>query len=138
MKIGLALLLLFPAALFSQDINFNTGVHLINEDDTTYTVVYREYTLTTRICQCIKPTPTMKNGLVPASMREAIPGWSILSTKAQGRWSEITATIAPHTTVSCLGVNLGSLTVEGVGNTAGLYDQLVVIKNGKLVKKPLG
>ncbi len=125
---------LFISALSAQ--SFQNGVHLRNDDDVPRTVVYREYVLTTRICFCDKPTPTMKNGLAPASLREGIEGFTIVSQKVLNIGeSEVTAVIAPHKTVWCLSAStIFSIRIDGTtkDELKGVADKTIVIKNGKL------
>jgi hypothetical protein len=122
--------------LYSQE--FSNGTHLINNDDKTYTIKYTEYTLSTRICNCIKPTPKIKNGLVAASMRNDVSGFHIISridTSMIGG-SEITAIIDPNTTINCLSVNMASLEIAGIGKIASASGKTIIINNGKIAMIP--
>jgi hypothetical protein len=128
--IGFALL---QAALFAAP-DFSDGVHFINKDNKSYTIVYSAYSLTTRICHCRKPTPTIKNGLAPAYERNAPKGFRIVSKKDGKKpgMVEITAVVEPHTSAFCLSASLASLEIKGLSKMKNLKDKTVVIHSGKV------
>jgi hypothetical protein len=135
-KYSCIIFFLLTSCLYSQ--GFRNGAHLINNDDKSYTIKYTEYTLSTRICNCTKPTPNIKNGLVAASMRNEIKGFHIISSidTSMIGGTEITASIAPNTKIHCLSVNMASLEIAGIGNIESPSDKTIIITNGKITVIP--
>lgn len=131
-KYSCFILFFLTTLLYSQE--YRNGTHLINNDDKSYTIKYTEYTLSTRICNCTKPTPKIKNGLVAASMRNDIKGFhiiSIIDTSMIGG-TEITASIAPNAKIYCLSVNIASLEIVGIGSIASPSNKTIIISDGKI------
>jgi hypothetical protein len=133
--IGILPLLMIPFMISSQ--NFYNGVHISNRDNQKYTITYIESgTLSTRICSCIKPTASMKNGLVPARMRTNVKGFKVLRIKELPDFrTEITAVIDPLTSVDCLAVQADFITVEGIGTFKITKSQSIIINYHKVIMK---
>jgi hypothetical protein len=130
----------FPVLMFfillfvpASSAEFRNGSCLINSDNTEYTFTYEDYPLTTRICSCVKPTPTMKNGLAPAYYRNSIKGFKIINKKEINMTREIiTAVIQPNTTVRCLTVLGTKITLNNSASIEVQDGKTAVIQNGKL------
>ncbi len=129
--------IIFPLTTLLYSQNFSNGTHLVNNDDKAYTIKYTEFTFSTRICNCKKPTPKMKNGLVSAYMRNNVKGFHIISKKDAPDIAgiEVTAIIDPHTRINCLGVNLRSLEIIGIGKISSVSDRTIVITKGKVTSQ---
>ncbi len=116
-------------------LEFENGVHLINEDNISYKIVYTNTILTTTICFVSKPAYTIKNGLAPARLR-TVKGFKILSEEKSGfNSSKITAIIGPQTTVNCLCVRSCSIDIIDTAKINSLNGKTVIIKNEKLTIK---
>ncbi len=133
-KNPLFLSILFSSALTAQE--FKTGVHLINRDKVSHTIVYTEsMSPSSKICFVKKSTKAMKNGIVPVSLRENVKGFRILSRENDSKKFQTitTAVIEAGTTLSCLSMELDSLTFGKEGWNQKIKDQTLIIENGSLM-----
>lgn len=111
---------------------FSNGVHLVNEDTTSYQFRYFPQTMSTRICFVSEPTETIKRGLAPLFTRRnnnLIPNDSIPG--------EMIGTIAPNSVINCLSAVGTTIVIDGYGeitleNGTELYiksESIVLLKN---------
>lgn len=124
----------FPTGLiFPASSNFSNGAHLINADNVPHTVTFTDRVLTTRICNCVRPTKSMRNGIVSVYGRGQIKGFMII--RMENKFPEdmrITGIILPGAIISCISTGSTNLSVDwgkpvliGDGKTA-------VIRDGKI------
>jgi len=113
---------------------FENGVHLINEDAVEHTVIYTESILpSTRICRCVTPTESMKNGLNPVHFRTNVKGFTVIRIhKKDNLTQEVTARIAPHAKIFCLSLSIESFHISGTGNLKLIRNGTIFISNGKI------
>lgn len=126
--------ILFSSALSAQE--FRTGVHLINRDRVSHEIVYTESMVpSSKICFVKKSTKTMKNGIVPIPLRENVKGFRILSRENDSqKFQTVTkAVINAETVVSCLSMELDSITFEKKTWNQTVKDRTLIIENGELV-----
>jgi hypothetical protein len=124
---------LFP--LVSLAAGFD-GVHIYNKDGRDYILKYKEWRLTTAVCEIKRPTKTIKRGLVSAFQRSPVKGFEILSSKNSealgGAEKEITARISAHTDVLCVCVRDCRIEVENVPAVEAKSGQTLIIKDGRV------
>ncbi|MBM9578877.1 hypothetical protein JWG45_17160 [Leptospira sp. 201903070] len=126
--------ILFSSALTAQE--FKTGVHLINRDKVSHTIVYTEsMSPSSQICFVKKSTKAMKNGIVPVSQRENVKGFRILFKENDSKkFQTMTrAVIEPGTTLSCLSMELDSISFGKERWNQKIKDQTLIIENGSLI-----
>ncbi|AOP34555.1 hypothetical protein A0128_12270 [Leptospira tipperaryensis] len=132
-KNPLFLCILFSSVLSAQE--FRTGVHLINRDKVSHTIVYTEsMSPSSKICFVRKSTKAMKNGIVPVSLRENVKGFRILSRENDSKKFQTmtTAVIEAGTTLSCLSMELDSISFGKERWNQKIKDQTLIIENGSL------
>jgi hypothetical protein len=118
--------------LFSQE--FSNGVHLKNLDNRQYTIKYTEFVMSTRICNCKYPVPSIKNGLGSAYLRKNVKGFTVISKNNTqiNNEIEIIGVIDPKTTILCLSANLLSIEVFEIGKLQNISNKTIVISDGKI------
>ena len=122
------IMMIYPASS-----NFSNGTHLINADTVPHAVTFTDHVLTTRICNCVRPTKTMKNGIVSVHMRDQIKGFIIIRIADVYMGDvKVTGIILPGAKISCISTGSTNLSVDfgkpvliDDGNTA-------VIRGGKI------
>jgi len=133
MTAGIFAVLTITLTVQALSSNFRNGSHLINSDNIEYTITYEEIMLSTRICSCIKPTQTMKNGLTSASFRKSIKGFKIIHQKNDDMPTvKFTAIIQPKTTVQCLSAYGTKITLNNSKSIEVADGKTAVIQNGLL------
>ncbi|TGM57064.1 hypothetical protein [Leptospira adleri] len=122
------------SSLFSNE--FRTGVHLINRDRVSHEIVYIESMVpSSKICFVKKSTKAMKNGIVPIPLRENVKGFRILSRENDPqKFQTVTkAVIDAETLVSCLSMELDTISFEKKTWNQSVKDRTLIIENGELI-----
>ncbi len=130
-KILIILLLLFSFPLLA--LKFKNGVHLINQDNRVYKVIYTDNSgLSTAICWVSRSSKKIKNGIVPAVMR-SVKGFKIISRSTEMVNSKITALVSPETRIYCLCARGCSLEIVGIEKIGFIQNKIILIKDGKVI-----